>query len=177
MSLSNHKRRHKIPAVKNLRKHKCEKCPYESEVKSNVNRHKKQVHEQKPDKVKKSWNCDKCETKHTSKYGYDRHVKTNEKRSSQSENQVKKVKSASEFGTFVREKKWGWLTNICVVNALKHSILPSTWRGTWWANCTRKSPKRKRAEQLSCEEWESFYQNQITSKKSTGNGKVVTLLA
>ena len=71
VSLSNHKRRHKIPAVKNLRKHKCEKCPYESEVKSNVNRHKKQVHEQKPDKVKKSWNCDKCETKHTSKYGYD----------------------------------------------------------------------------------------------------------
>ena len=68
-------------------------------------RHKKQVHEQMPDKVKKSWNCDKCETKHTSKYGYDRHVKTNEKRSSQSENQVKKVKSASEFGTFVREKK------------------------------------------------------------------------
>ena len=82
VSLSNHKRRHKIPAVKNLRKHKCEKCPYESEVKSNVNRHKKQVHEQKPDKVKKSWNCDKCETKHTSKYGYDRHVKTHEKRSS-----------------------------------------------------------------------------------------------
>ena len=38
VSLSNHKRRHKIPAVKNLRKHKCEKCPYESEVKSNVNR-------------------------------------------------------------------------------------------------------------------------------------------
>lgn len=63
VSLSNHKRRHKIPAVKNLRKHKCEKCPYESEVKSNVNRHKKQVHEQKPDKVKKSWNCDKCEAK------------------------------------------------------------------------------------------------------------------
>ena len=63
VSLSNHKRRHKIPAVKNLRKHKCEKCPYESEVKSNVNRHKKQVHEQKPDKVKKSWNCDKCDTK------------------------------------------------------------------------------------------------------------------
>ena len=31
VSLSNHKRRHKIPAVKNLRKHKCEKCPYESE--------------------------------------------------------------------------------------------------------------------------------------------------
>ena len=105
VSLSNHKRRHKIPAVKNLRKHKCEKCPYESEVKSNVNRHKKQVHEQKPDKVKKSWNCDKCETKHTSKYGYDRHVKTHEKRSSQSENQVKKVKSAAGFGTFVREKK------------------------------------------------------------------------
>ena len=52
VSLSNHKRRHKIPAVKNLRRHKCEKCPYESEVKSNVNRHKKQVHEQKPDKVK-----------------------------------------------------------------------------------------------------------------------------
>ena len=62
VSLSNHKRRHKIPAVKNLRKHKCEKCPYESEVKSNVNRHKKQVHQQKPDKVKKSWNCDNCET-------------------------------------------------------------------------------------------------------------------
>ena len=57
------------------------------------------------DKVKKSWNCDKCETKHTSKYGYDRHVKTHEKRSSQSENQVKKVKSAAGFGTFVREKK------------------------------------------------------------------------
>ena len=52
LSLSNHKRRHKIPAVKNLRKHKCEKCPYESKVRSNVNRHKKQVHEQKPDKVK-----------------------------------------------------------------------------------------------------------------------------
>ena len=95
VSLSNHKRRHKIPAVKNLRKHKCEKCPYESEVKSNVNRHKKQVHEQKPDKVKKSWNCDKCETKHTSKYGYDRHVKTHKKRTSQRENQVKKVKSAA----------------------------------------------------------------------------------
>ena len=72
VSLSNHKRRHKIPAVKNLRKHKFEKCPYESEVKSNVNRRKKQVHGQKPDKVKKSWNCDKCEKKHT-KYGYDRH--------------------------------------------------------------------------------------------------------
>ena len=31
VSLSNHKRRHKIPAVRYLRKHKCEKCPYESE--------------------------------------------------------------------------------------------------------------------------------------------------
>ena len=38
VSLSNHKRRRKIPAVKNLRKHKCEKCPYESEVKSNVDK-------------------------------------------------------------------------------------------------------------------------------------------
>ena len=32
-------------------------------------------------------------------------MKTHEKRSSQSENQVKKVKSAAGFGTFVREKK------------------------------------------------------------------------
>ena len=31
VSLSNHKKRHKIPAVKNLRKQKCEKCPYKSE--------------------------------------------------------------------------------------------------------------------------------------------------
>ena len=52
VSLSNHKRRHKIPAFENLRKHKCEKCPYESEVKSNVNRHKKQEHGQKPERVK-----------------------------------------------------------------------------------------------------------------------------
>ena len=74
-------------------------------------------------------------------------------------------------------KLCGCLTNICEMNALKHSILPSAWRGTWWADCTSKSPKRKRAEQLSCEEWESFYQNQITSKKSTGNGKILTLLA
>ena len=60
-------------------------------------------------------------------------------------------------------KVWGCLTNICEMNALKHSILPSAWRGTWWADCTSKSPKRKRAEQLSCEEWGSFYQNQIAS--------------
>ena len=32
-------------------------------------------------------------------------MKTHEKRTSQSENQVKKVKSAAGFGTFVREKK------------------------------------------------------------------------
>ena len=60
-------------------------------------------------------------------------------------------------------KVWGCLTNICEMNALKHSILPSAWRGTWWADCTSKSPKRKRAEQLSCEEWGSLYQNQIAS--------------
>ena len=54
----------------------------------------------------------------------DRHVKTHEKKPSH-ENQVKKVKSAAGFGIFVREKsvrvRW---TNICVMNTLKHSILP-----------------------------------------------------
>ena len=63
-AFNNHKRRHKTPVVKNLQsKLKCEICPYESAIKSNVNRHKKQVHEQKPEKVKKSWNCEHCEKK------------------------------------------------------------------------------------------------------------------
>ena len=70
MALNNHKRSHKMPAVNNLeRKHKCEKCPYESAHKSNVNRHNKQVHEEKPDKVKKSWDCENCGTKFKSKFG------------------------------------------------------------------------------------------------------------
>jgi len=81
------------------------------------------------------------------------------------------------FGTFVREKKVRVTDKHLCSECSKTFILPLTWRGTWWANCTRKSPKRKRAEQLSCEEWECFYQNQITSKKSTGNGKILTLLA
>ena len=75
-----------------------------------------------------------------------------------------KLKSQQLVLAFSWERKvWGCLTNICEMNALKHSILPSAWRGTWWADCTSKSPKRKRAEQLSCEEWGSFYQNQIAS--------------
>ena len=78
-------------------------CPYESAHKSHVIRHNKQVHEEKPDKVKKSRDCEKCGTKFKSKFGYDRHVKTHEKKTSH-ENQVKKVKSAAGFGIFVREK-------------------------------------------------------------------------
>ena len=92
----------------------------------------------------------------------DRHVKTHEK----NRHMRIKLKRGSQqlVLAFSWERKvWGCLTNICEMNALKHSILPSAWRGTWWADCTSKSPKRKRAEQLSCEEWGSFYQNQIAS--------------
>ena len=61
------------------------------------------MHEEKPDKVKKSRDCEKCGIKFKSKFGYDRHVKTHDKKPSH-DNQVKKVKSAAGFGTFVREK-------------------------------------------------------------------------
>jgi hypothetical protein len=177
VSLSNHKRRHKIPAVKNLRKHKCEKCPYESEVKSNVNRHKKQVHEQKPDKVKKSWNCDKCETKHTSKYGYDRHVKTNEKRSSQSENQVKKVKSAAGFGTFVREKKVRVTDKHLCSECSKTFNSAFNLKRHMVSELHKKKPKKKKSRTTVMRRVRNFLSESDNLKEINRQRKILTLLA
>ena len=66
---------------------------------------KKQVHEQKPEKVKKSWNCEQCEMKFLSKYGYDRRMKVHKATTTDVENLVKKVKSKAGFGTFLRTEK------------------------------------------------------------------------
>ena len=90
----------------------------------------------------------------------DRHVKTHEK-NLHMRIKLKRGSQQLVLALSWERKVWGCLTNICEMNALKHSILPSAWRGTWWADCT--SPKRKRAEQLSCEEWGSYYQYQIAS--------------
>ena len=79
-------------------------------------------------------------------------MKTHEKRTSQRENQVKKVKSAADFGTFVREKK------VRVADKHQCSECSKTFNSAFnlkrhmVSELHKKSPKRKRAEQLSCEE-------------------------
>ena len=81
------------------------------------------------------------------------------------------------FGTFVREKKVRVADKHLCSECSKTFNSAFNLKRHMVSELHKKSPKRKRAEQLSCEEWESFYQNQITSKKSTGNGKILTLLA
>ena len=93
------------PAVKTWKKkHKCEKCPYESAHKSQVIRQTQQAGARRKawqgEKVSGLW---KMWNKIQIKVWIDRHVKTHEKKPSH-ENQVKKVKSAAGFGIFVREK-------------------------------------------------------------------------
>ena len=55
--------------------------------------------------MKKSWNCEQCEKKFPSKYGYDRHMKVHKATTTDVENLVKKVKSKAGFGTFLRAEK------------------------------------------------------------------------
>ena len=127
VALNNHKRRHKTPVVRNLqKKNKCDICPYESADKSHVNRHKKQV--------LRRWKS----------LGIVNNVKRNFHWSM----------DMIDVWKYTRQQPQ--VTNTCVVNAIKHLIRPSAWRGTWWADFTKKSQKRKRAEQLSCAKWESF---------------------
>ena len=78
-------------------------------------------------------------------------MKTHKKKPSH-ENQVKKVKSAAGFGIFVREKSVRvsdkYLCSECcktfnsAFNLKRHMV----------SELLKKSPKRKRAEQLSCKE-------------------------
>ena len=55
--------------------------------------------------MKKSWNCEQCEKKFPSKYGYDRHMKVHKATTTDVKNLVKKVKSKAGFGTFLRAEK------------------------------------------------------------------------
>ena len=76
-------------------------------------------------------------------------MKTNEKRSSQSENQVKKVKSAAGFGTFIREKKVRVADKHLCSECSKTFNSAFNLKRHMVSELHKKSPKRKRAEQLS----------------------------
>ena len=107
---------------------KCDICPYETKDQSNLSKHTKRVHSEKPEKVKKSRDCSDCGKTFLRKDKFDNHVRVHHKNEAPLEtckdcdhkftksadlvrhvntvhDRIKKVTSKAGFGTFVRNEK------------------------------------------------------------------------
>ena len=133
---------------------KCDICPYETKDQSSLSKNTKRVHNEKPEKVKKSRDCSDCGKTFLRKDKFDNHVKVHNKNDAPLEtckdcdhkftkiddlerhvntvhDRIKMVTSEAGFGTFVsNKKKWKCQNSFSAVIAPKHSTHLQTWKGT-----------------------------------------------
>ena len=121
---NNHMRKHTNAVAKPKALRKCDICPYETTDPTNLKKHTKNVHKEKPKGNNNPKKCHECGKTFPRKDSLDRHVKIHQKENSQEsckdcdanfstsddlERHVKtvheKVKSNVGFGTFVRREK------------------------------------------------------------------------
>ena len=104
-------------------------------------------------------------------------MKNHEKRSSQSEKHVKRVKSAAGFSTFVREKKVRVADKHLCSECSKTFNSAFNLKRRMVSELHKQKPKKKKSRTTVMRKVRKFLSESDNLKKSTGNGKILTLLA